>query len=145
VSTNLWQESLPYVRFGTEDFGELVDESCECGRTHPMVRVFDRTAFVIKVAGKRVTPMQLRLIMEKYPETRDASFNIIKYSDKMDTFKIKASYKEDITKDPEGLKDKIVTDIKKELGLDAELEWVPYEQLEKVLFKIARIVDLTKE
>ncbi|MFB0562422.1 MAG: phenylacetate--CoA ligase family protein, partial [Candidatus Lokiarchaeia archaeon] len=42
VSTNLWQESLPYVRFGTEDFGELVDESCECGRTHPMVRVFDR-------------------------------------------------------------------------------------------------------
>ncbi|MFB0563604.1 MAG: phenylacetate--CoA ligase family protein [Candidatus Lokiarchaeia archaeon] len=145
VTTNLWMRSLPYIRFGTEDFGEFSDEECECGRTHPKVRVYDRTSWVIDVAGKKVSPFSLRLIMEKYPETRDASFNIIKYSDKMDTFKIRASYKEDITKDPDELSNKIVADIKKEFGVDAEIEWVPYEQLEKLLHKIIRLVDLTKE
>jgi phenylacetate-CoA ligase len=145
VTTNLWMRSLPYIRFGTEDFGEFREEECECGRTHPKVRIFDRTSWVIEVAGKKVSPFNLRLIMERYPETRDASFNIIKYSDKMDTFKIKASYKEDITKDPEELRKKIVADIKRELGVDTEIEWVPYEQLEKLLHKIVRLVDLTKE
>ena len=83
--------------------------------------------------------------MEKYPETADASFNILKYSDKMDTLKIKASYKEDTTKDPDELREKIIAAIKKELGVNAEIEWTPFEQLEKILHKLVRIVDLTKE
>ncbi|MHA1631904.1 MAG: phenylacetate--CoA ligase family protein [Candidatus Freyarchaeota archaeon] len=145
VSTNLWLRSLPYVRFGTEDFGKLSDEECECGRTHPTVRIYDRTSWVIEVAGKKVSPFNIRVIMEKYPETGDASFNILKYSDKMDTLKIKASYKEDITKDPDELREKIIADIKKELGVNAEIEWTPFEQLEKILHKLVRIVDLTKE
>ena len=145
VTSNLWMRSLPFIRFGTEDFGELSEEKCECGRTHPRVRIFDRTSWVITVAGKKVSPYSLRLIMERYPETRDAAFNIIKYASEMDTFRIRASYKEDITKDPEELKSKIIADIKEELGVDAEIEWVSYEQLEKLLHKIVRLVDLTKE
>lgn len=145
VSTNLWMRALPFVRFGTEDFGELTDEVCECGRTHPRVKVFDRASWVVDVAGKKISPFALRLIMERHPETEEASFNILKYATKMDSLKIKAAYRVDITKDAEELKQRLAADIKKELGVEAEIEWVPYEDLHKTLHKITRMVDLTKE
>ncbi|MGQ9720379.1 MAG: phenylacetate--CoA ligase family protein [Candidatus Jordarchaeum sp.] len=145
VVTNLWMRALPFIRFGTEDFGEQIDETCDCGRTHPRVKVYDRASWVVDVAGKKVSPFSLRLIMERHPETEEASFNIIKDAKKMNILKIKASYKEGITKDPEELKNRIAGDIKKELGVEAEIEWIPYEQLHKTLHKITRMVDLTKE
>jgi hypothetical protein len=63
----------------------------------------------------------------------------------MDKLKMKAYYNPAITKDPDGLKNKLIQDFKQKHDVDAEIEWVPFEKIDKRLHKIMRVVDLTKK
>lgn len=144
VATNLIMKSVPWIRYGTEDFGELIEESCKCGRTHPRINIFDRIGWVLDIAGKKISPYNVRTVMEKYPETEEANFNLLKYEEKMEKLRMKACYNPMITKDPEGLKGKLVADLKTEYGIDAEIEWVAFEEIAKILHKVMRVVDITK-
>lgn len=144
VITNLVNRSQPVLRFGTEDFGELMDGDCPCGRTHTRVKVVDRTIWVLDIGGRKISPYSVRLTLEKHPETRDAAFNIIKYAKSMERLRLKISYDTQITRDPEGLKKRIIQALREDLGVEAEVEWVPYENLDKILHKLVRVVDKTK-
>ncbi len=145
VVTNLFMRSIPWIRYATEDFAWWSEDKCGCGRTHPRIRVLDRVMYVIKVKDKSIIPYDVRTVFEKHPETEEAAFNIIKYAEQMDVLRLRASYNPTLTKDPEELKSRIIKSFKDMLGVDAEIEWVPYEKLEKILHKLVRIVDLTKK
>lgn len=145
VCTSLFARGIPWVRFATEDYVELIEEKCKCGRTHPRLKVLDRTVWVLRIKDKKISPLDARLIFEQYPETEDSIFNLIKYSEAMDKLKMKAYYNPAITKDPDGLKNKLIQDFKQKHDVDAEIEWVPFEKIDKRLHKIMWVVDLTKK
>jgi phenylacetate-CoA ligase len=138
-------KAVPWIRYATEDFAWWTEDKCECGRTHPRIRVYDRTLFRIRVGDKTVIPYDVREVMERHPETAEANFNILKYAHVMDTLSLKASYSPMLTKDADELRGRLVKDFKESLGVDAEIEWVPFEGLAKILHKLIRVVDLTKE
>jgi phenylacetate-CoA ligase len=141
VATTFFK-SQPFIRYGTEDYGDLTIEPCACGRTHTRFRPYTRTGWLTKIAGKRIDPYSLRVILEGFPETSDASFSIIREAKEMDKLKFQAVYDAKMTKDPEELKNRIREVIKREMGVDAEITWVTWEELPKILHKIRRIVDV---
>jgi phenylacetate-CoA ligase len=131
----------PMVRFATEDYGDIIEEPCLCGRTHPRAKIYTRTGWRTKVAGKTVEPYTLRLIFEEFPETTEGSFSIMREKE-MEVLKLQVVYDARITKDPEELKQRITKSIKEKIGVDAEITWVTWEELPKILHKIRRIVDV---
>jgi phenylacetate-CoA ligase len=145
VITSLFLKSMPAIRFATENFAWWTEDKCECGRTHPRIRTYDRTGYRVKVKDKTLIPYDVREVMERYPETAETNFNIIKYAEVMDTLRLRASYNPMWTKDPEELRERLVKDFKERLGVDAEIEWVSFDELAKILHKLIRVVDLTKE
>jgi len=144
VVTNLHATGIPYVRCASEDYCEVYPEPCECGRTHIRMKITSRTGWILDIGGKRITPYDIRLVMEMHSETREAAFTIDKYAKKMDKVKIRAAYDKKITKDPEELKARVQKSIKDKLGIDSEITWVDYSQLPVMMHKIMRITDLTK-
>lgn len=143
--TNLFVLGHPYVRFATEDFAYMSEKECDCGRTHLRLRVFSRTGWVFDVGGRKINPYDVRLVLEKFPETREGSFTMIKSKGKMDKLKIKAAYDQKITKDLDDLTRRVKEGFKKELGVDSEIEWAAWEEIPKIFHKIQRITDLSKE
>ncbi|MEX2706372.1 MAG: phenylacetate--CoA ligase family protein [Candidatus Freyrarchaeum guaymaensis] len=143
--TNLFALGHPYVRFATEDFAYLNEDACECGRTHPRIRVFSRTGWVFDIDGRKINPYDVRLVLEKFPETREASFTMIKTKGKMDKLKLKAAYDQELTKDLDDLTRRVKEAIKSKLGVDSEIEWATWEEIPKIFHKIQRITDLSKE
>lgn len=144
VATNLYMRAVPWIRFATEDYSELHEERCKCGRTSPRMKTVDRTGNVLKIKDKRITPYDVRLIFEGYPETEGAVFNMLKYSEQMDRLKMNAYYNPAITKNPDELKNKLVREIKQKHGVDAEIEWIPWGKI-GATYKVQRVIDLTKK
>jgi phenylacetate-CoA ligase len=145
VITNLCMKAIPWIRYATEDFAWWTEEECECGRTHPRMVVYDRTVFRVRIRDKTVIPYDVREIMERHPETVEANFNIIKYAEVMDTLRLRASYNPALTRDADELKGRLVRDFEESFGVDAEIEWVTFDELAKMLHKLMRVVDMTKK
>lgn len=143
--TNLFHMSHPYVRFETEDYAEIFPEVCDCGRTHGRIRVFGRTGWIAHIGDKKISTYDVHQVLEKLPEMPEATFTIIKYSEKMDELRLQAVYDETKTKDPKDLKQRAEEAIKKELGVKASIEWVTFDEIPKIWHKIQRLTDLTKE
>lgn len=58
VSTSLWNFSMPFIRYETEDLALLKDSKCSCGRGLPLIKkIIGRQADIIKgVNGVLVSP-----------------------------------------------------------------------------------------
>jgi phenylacetate-CoA ligase len=145
VATNLRVKGLPYIRFSTEDFIELITEPCERGITHPHGRILARTGWRTKVGDKTFIPFDVEVILQKHPETMKAMFSTVKYSEKMDKLRVNVAYDPAVTKDPDKLKAELTEEMEKELGVKIEINWVKEEEIPRpVPHKIAKFVDLTK-
>ncbi|MHA1209286.1 MAG: phenylacetate--CoA ligase family protein [Candidatus Freyarchaeota archaeon] len=143
--TNLNSRAMAFLRFASEDLVEHTREKCSCGRTHTRVFVLARTGWRMRVCGKLLVPLDVIRVFEEFPETRKAALTLLRYAEDMSTLKIRAAYDENITKDPEELKERITKRIKEKLGIDSEIEWVAYDELPVIYHKISRVLDLREE
>ncbi len=146
VGSNLQVRGLPYIRWGSEDWAEIWEDPCEKGITHLYARIYDRSAFRTPVGGKDFVPTDVEEILRMHPETMKAQFCLVKYAPEMDKLRINVAYDEDVTKDPDELRERLIKNIKDELGVDAEIIWVKSEDLPRPTgFKIKKFLDITKE
>ncbi|MFB0562487.1 MAG: phenylacetate--CoA ligase family protein [Candidatus Lokiarchaeia archaeon] len=146
VGTNLQVKGLPYIRWGSEDWAEIWEEPCERGITHRYARIYDRSAFRTKVKGWDYVPTDVEEILRMHPETMKAQFCLVKYASEMDKLRINIAYDEDVTKDPEELRQRLIKDIKEKLGVAAEINWVKMDELPRPTgFKIKKFLDISKE
>jgi phenylacetate-CoA ligase len=78
VFTTLTKEAFPAIRFRTKDLAGYSEESCECGRTHPiMSRIKGRSDDMMKVKGVIVFPSQIEAALMSVPGVSD-NYQIVK-------------------------------------------------------------------
>jgi phenylacetate-CoA ligase len=67
--TNLWNRSMPFVRYENGDLIALSESKCPCGRAYPLIRSVDgRTGDVLRFAnGATLGPPGLTLIFKGFP------------------------------------------------------------------------------
>jgi len=146
VATNLLVDGLPYIRFGTEDLGWLQGEGCSAGYTHPFGGVVGRAGWRLRVKGKTLIPWDVELILQRHSETALARFCMVKYADQMDVLRLMVAYNERYTRDPQELRCRLQRDIRKNLGVECDIEWVSEDKLPRpVPHKLAKFLDITKE
>jgi phenylacetate-CoA ligase len=39
IITSLWNRAMPFIRYRNEDYGELIEGSCDCGNNFPLMRL----------------------------------------------------------------------------------------------------------
>jgi phenylacetate-CoA ligase len=78
VFTTLTKEAFPALRFRTRDLASLHEESCSCGRTHPIQsRIKGRSDDMMKVKGVIVFPSQIEAALMKVEGVSD-NYQIVK-------------------------------------------------------------------
>jgi phenylacetate-CoA ligase len=88
VITSLIPHGSVYIRYDTEDLGEILPQPCECGRTWPLMEVYDRRSNTVQVAGKEIVPFDVRLCLDEVKELVGKPFAIIRSQTRQETLRL---------------------------------------------------------
>ncbi len=138
--TTLEMQAAPVIRFKMDDIVTMTDKSCTCGRTTSRLYYYDRKVNETIIAGKSIFPIEIRQLLEEFPETKDGIGQIVRYADKMETLKVRVGYDPVITKDIKKLEAKVQTTLYNALGVRSIIEFVSMEQIKSLSHKFPRIL-----
>lgn len=125
VITSLIPHGSLYIRYDTEDVGEILPGRCECGRTWPLMEVYDRWPNAIEVAGRAIVPYDVRLCLEEVPELVGIPFALVREARATNCLRL--VIQKPSAGDPEAIAARVRSLIKERLMVDAREEWA--EQL----------------
>ncbi len=148
VVSNLFSESQPILRYMMGDWTSITSEPCTCGRTHSRALggLHGRPDDMIKIKGLAFFPSTIEDSVRKDPDLGDEfRVELIRVED-IDKVKIIVEPKSGIPKssyvDP---RERIQENIKGVLGVDVQVELVPYGTLPRAQFKSKRVFDMREQ
>ncbi|MBI4523590.1 MAG: phenylacetate--CoA ligase family protein [Deltaproteobacteria bacterium] len=124
VLTSLIPEGSVYIRYDSEDIGEMLPGRCECGRTWPLLEIYDRRANTVQVAGKEIVPYDVRLCLDEVAELRGFPFAVIRARNEM------ASLSMVIQRPPveelQQVEARLMSLLSERLGIESNLKWTQH-------------------
>lgn len=133
VVTSLDDPWAPLVRFRTGDLCRMDHAPCRCGRTHLRFWIMGRKGDQTTVLGKPILPRDIQRLVERYPETRSALFQIIRPKPVMDVLRLRVGYEAEALKDTQAaLSQRLAEGVARELGVPVDIDLVPAEELLKL-------------
>ncbi len=141
VITPLNNVAMPLIRYRTGDVGSIIPyKLCKCGNTHSKISlVRGRVSQFIKVSGRRILPMDVEEVVALMPGLGDEYQIILDHPGELEKLKIKAEIRPEI-QNAEDVKKKMEETIRKNLGIESEVELVPLGSLGRSLFKAQRVI-----
>lgn len=119
VVTNLTFDRSLYVRFDTEDLGEILPGPCPCGRTHPRLELHGRLADCVRVEGRLVAPYDVRALLDEVPGLVGVPLVIVRDAAEMDRLQVRL----DSTGRVDPLADVAAEHLRESLGIPVEVRW----------------------
>lgn len=119
VVTNLTLDRSLYVRFDTEDLGEMLPGPCPCGRTHPRLELYGRLADCVRVEGRLVAPYDVRALLDEVPGLVGVPLVIAREAPEMDRLEVRL----DGASRVEGLAELAAERLCEDLGVPAAVRW----------------------
>jgi phenylacetate-CoA ligase len=119
VVTNLTTDRSLYVRFDTEDLGELLPGPCACGRTHPRIELYGRLADCVRVRGRLIAPYDVRERLDEIPELVGVPLLVVR--ERPETSRL--SVRLDGGARADRLAETAAGHLQKSLGVPAEVRW----------------------
>jgi phenylacetate-CoA ligase len=119
VVTNLTLDRSLYVRFDTEDLGEILPGPCPCGRTHPRVELYGRLADCVRVEGRLVAPYDVRARLDEIPGLVGVPLVIVREAAEMACLRVRL----DGTVRVDPLAEIAAEQLRESLGIPVEVSW----------------------
>ena len=148
VMTHLTKETIPMIRYWTNDLASLTTEKCACGRTHArsIGGILGRADDMIIYKGAKFYPVQVEKVVRSYRELSD-EFRIELTTDKRRGTDICTIVVEQMEERGNAgiLASRLKKGLKEELLVTPEVNIKPLGSLERTTFKAKRIVDNRKK
>ncbi len=149
VFTTLTKEAMPLLRYRSRDISMLIDEPCECGRTHPRIaRLMGRSDDMLIIRGVNVFPSQVEHVLMSFPEVAEHYQIVVDRQRSMDVLQVNVEVTEKIFRgEPEELlklKNRLEAKLKGVLGVKAKVKFVEPGTIPRSCGKAQRVVDLRK-
>lgn len=80
VVSTLVPHGTVHLRYDTEDVGEMFPEPCRCGRTWPVLEIYDRRANLFRVGERELLWYDVRECLDEAPELIGVPFAVIRRS-----------------------------------------------------------------
>ncbi len=145
VITCIKKEGLPLIRYRTKDITRLIYEPCKCGRTFcRMENLSGRSDDMLKIRGVNVFPSQIEEVILGFEELGPHYEIIVEkdgYLDKL-TVRVELKHSTDSFTELENLSKSIRNKIKTMLGIDAKIQLVSPNTLQRFEGKAKRVKDL---
>ena len=143
VITHLTREATPMIRYWTNDLAILELDKCGCGRTHGRSPrgIQGRADDMIIYKGAKFYPLQVEKVVRDIPELGEEFGIAIRRNKERDTdiCSIQVEYVSGNINRNE-LKKKLEDELKKEISVTPEIEFLEEGVLERTTFKAKRIV-----
>jgi phenylacetate-CoA ligase len=127
IFTTLKRKATPLLRYRTRDLSKIIDEPCECGRTHRRIdRIKARTDDMLIINGVNVFPSQIEQALMKMPQMGTNYQILIDKKESLDkvTLKIEVGpglFTDDM-RELEALRHRIADTMKSELLINPVIE-----------------------
>jgi len=150
VITCITKEALPLIRYRTRDISRLMYEPCKCGRTTVrMENLSGRSDDMLIIRGVNVFPTQIEEVLLKVPEIGAHYEIVVDRKKHLDIMEIKVELADESLLDSYAklgeLEQKIKTNLRVVLGLDAMIKLVAPRSLQRFEGKAKRVTDLRKD
>ncbi len=150
VVTCLGKEALPLIRYRTKDISRLMYEPCPCGRTTVrMENLSGRSDDMLVIRGVNVFPTQIEEVLLQIEEIGPHYEIKVERKNRLDVMTITVELIDDRLLDSykklEELNARIRKDLKAILGLDAVIQIVAPQSLQRFEGKAKRVTDLRGE
>jgi phenylacetate-CoA ligase len=133
VVTSLQDAVAPLIRYRTDDLVTLQRETCRCGRTHARIKVLGRLGDELLIDGQSILPRDITPLMEHFPETRDALYQVIRSSRQMPSLKLRVGYNPERLQDTTGaLTERLTAALKQHFAVPVTVELVLVSELLKL-------------
>ncbi len=138
--TTLTKEGLPLVRYRTRDVTRLLPEVCSCGSSYPMIdRILGRSDEAFKVKGVMVFPGQIDAALKETPGASSEYQVILSRQQGRDCIQLRVEGEQGA--DPAAVSSACRQNIKRVIGILADIEVVPQGSLPRSEKKTKRIFD----
>ncbi len=146
VMTSLQREGMPLIRYRTKDLTRIIPGKCPCGRTHRRIeRIKGRTDDMLILKGVNIYPMQVE---KKLMEIDGVGTNFLIIleregfnDDMMVKVEVDKKYFSGDMKQLEGLRRKIVEELKSEILITPKVDLVEPDSIPKGEGKAVRVID----
>ncbi len=145
VITCIKKEGIPLIRYRTKDITRLIYEPCKCGRTFVrMENLSGRSDDMLKIRGVNVFPSQIEEVILSFDELGPHYEIIVEregYNDKL-TVKVELNVETDSFGELERISNAVRSKLRIVLGLDAKVNLVSPNTLQRFEGKAKRVKDL---
>lgn len=150
VITCLGKEALPLVRYRTGDLTRLFYEPCKCGRTTVrMENLSGRADDMLVIRGVNVFPTQIEEVLLQIPEIGPHYEIVVERKNRLDVMTISVELVDHRLLDSYSklseLEQRIVKELKAQLGLATRIKLVAPYSLQRFEGKAKRVTDLRKD
>lgn len=150
VVTCISKEALPLIRYRTRDITRLIYEPCACGRTTMrMENLSGRTDDMLKIRGVNVFPSQIEEVLINTEGIGPNYEIVVDRKNHTDILTIRVEVAAEGMMDSYGALERLADNIKTRmhmmLGLDAKIQLVSPNTLQRFEGKAKRVTDLRKE
>lgn len=140
VITTLTKEGMPLLRYRTRDITRILPEACPCGSPYPMIdRILGRSDESFKVKGVLVFPGQIDAALRLTPGAGSEYQVLLSRQDGKDHILIRVEGETGVA--PDGMAAACRQNIKRVIGILADVEVVPYGSLPRSEKKTKRVFD----
>lgn len=149
VFTTITKEGLPLLRYRTKDISKLIEDKCQCGRTHiRMEKVSGRTDDMLIIRGVNVFPSQVESVLLDIGEVEPHYQLIVTRDGNLDKLEILVELSEKSFSDKisilEALERKIQDRIHSVLGISTKIRFVEPKVIPRNEGKAIRVIDKRK-
>ncbi|MCC8024958.1 MAG: phenylacetate--CoA ligase [Clostridium sp.] len=150
VITCITKEALPLIRYRTRDITRLMYEPCACGRTTArMENLSGRTDDMLKIRGVNVFPSQIEEVLINTDGIGPNYEIVVDRKNHSDMLTIKVEVEAEAMMDSYGALEKLDISLREKmhmmLGLDAKIQLVSPNTLQRFEGKAKRVTDLRKK
>ena len=150
VVTCLTKEALPLIRYRTRDITRLMYEPCPCGRTTArMENLSGRTDDMLKIRGVNVFPSQIEEVLINTEGIGPNYEILVERKNHSDILTIRVEVEAESMMDSYSALENLESGLKNKLhlmlGLDAKVQLVSPNTLQRFEGKAKRVTDLRKE
>ncbi len=150
VLTTLRRQAMPLIRYRTRDLTRLLPGLCPCGRTHRRIdRITGRSDDMLIINGVNIFPIQIEKTLMAVPEIGHNYTIEVRKKNFMDKLQIKVEISEGVfhgtLAELDKLQDKIVSELRTELGVTPSVRLVEPSSLPVSEGKAQRVYDFRNE
>ena len=142
IITNLFSQAMAYIRWRSEDWAQVRYDPCHyCGYTHMQCRIKSRVSESVNIGGKTITMGDVEDILYAHPESRPLPAQLIREEPQpQDKLRLRVCYNDELVKDPEQYKLKLVAEFEKNLGVATSIDLITPGEVKTISHKYERVI-----